>query len=562
MLKIRILPTLGLIIFTIVVLAACSPQPVAVQSTPTSLPKFSIPLPTSTPPSLPTPTQVAAPAANNEQGIWFSPVIPAGLTKQLLDFTQLKSSPDKTAETCSVEPGNQKQAGEWIYALVAPFDTTADDVDKNAFLEKWKNHTAAFPAQIILVNQESKDFISSVLGDPDPLSIQVIENQQLLENSWKGKDTWAIIPFDQLQPEWKVISISGVSPIHKQFDPGGYELSIPFSLACQNNADLLTKVSASPLSNRDASSLTTVILTGVTAMVRGTAYAMETKGIDYPATDIMAILKEADITHISNEISYWPNCPQPFNNPGESKLVFCSNPKYNQLLADVGADVIELSGDHFNDWGPEATIYTIDMYKKLGWGYYGGGYNLEDGRKPLLIEHNGNKIAFLGCNAKAPGYGTASATLPGAVHCNFDDMDARIKAVKAQGYIPIVTFQHLEYYSYSISPYLSGDFHNVADAGAAIVSGSQAHQPQGIEFYNGSFLHYGLGNLFFDQYYEGLPERQAFMDRYVFYKGKYVSTELITIMFTDLAHSRLMDTSERVDLLNTIFKVSIWPFTN
>jgi poly-gamma-glutamate capsule biosynthesis protein CapA/YwtB (metallophosphatase superfamily) len=35
-----------------------------------------------------------------------------------------------------------------------------------------------------------------------------------------------------------------------------------------------------------------------------------------------------------------------------------------------------------------------------------------------------------------------------------------------------------------------------------IVSGSQAHQPHGFEFYNGSLIHYGLGNLFFDQYNE------------------------------------------------------------
>jgi Xaa-Pro aminopeptidase len=44
------------------------------------------------------------------------------------------------------------------------------------------------------------------------------------------------------------------------------------------------------------------------------------------------------------------------------------------------------------------------------------------------------------------------------------------------------------------------DFVNLAAAGAVFVQGSQAHQAQGFEFYGDSLIHYGLGNLFFDQY--------------------------------------------------------------
>ena len=552
----------GLYLIVILTIGACAPAPVpAVESTSLPLPKISTTIPTAKP-TIPIPSPTATMTMTKDSNVWFSPSIPAEISKQLLPIVRLPRASDKDAGSCLVETGNQNQVGTWVYALAAPFNTLTDNVDKDVFLGKWKDHAAAFPAQVILLDQESLAFISSALGEPDPLSIKLVDSSQILQGSWKNQNTWAIVPFDSLQPEWKVISISGFSPIHKEFDSNNYVLSIPFSLRCENSPEIMAKARDTQITNRDSNFMTTIVMTGVTAMVRGTAYAMETKGITYPAKDIRDILRDADFTHISNEIPYWPKCPPPFLNPGEPKLEFCSAPKYNQLLEDVGADIIELSGDHFNDWGPAATNYTIDLYKQLGWKYYGGGYNLEDGRKPLLIEHNGNKIAFLGCNAKPPGYGTASPTRPGAVHCNFDDMDARIKSVKEQGYIPIVTFQHLEYYAYSINPFLQKDFRNVADAGAAIVSGSQAHQPQGIEFYNGSFLHYGLGNLFFDQYKEGFPTRQAFIDRYVFYKGKYISTELITIMFTDLAHTRLMTNDERQDLLHTIFKVSIWPFSN
>jgi poly-gamma-glutamate synthesis protein (capsule biosynthesis protein) len=79
-------------------------------------------------------------------------------------------------------------------------------------------------------------------------------------------------------------------------------------------------------------------------------------------------------------------------------LRFCSDPDYIALLEEVGTDIVELTGDHFGDWGPEAMRYTLEMYEQRGWTYYGGGYDRKDARQARLIEHNGNKIAFIGCN--------------------------------------------------------------------------------------------------------------------------------------------------------------------
>ena len=271
------------------------------------------------------------------------------------------------------------------------------------------------------------------------------------------------------------------------------------------------------------------------------------------------MLRDADILHVSNEIPFTETCPKPFANlQNDANLVFCSKPEYIQLLEAIGTDVVELTGDHFRDWGADAMLYTIDMYNQRGWQYYGGGTDLADGMQPALFEHNGNKIAFIGCNAKPPGYATASATSPGAVHCDMDAMAKVVKEVTADGYLPIFTFQHLEYYTYTINENLVEDFEKAADAGAVIVSGSQAHQPHALEFYKGATLHYGLGNLFFDQYNEGFPQRQAFMDRHVFYDGRYINTELLTIMFIDMARPRLMTADERANLLETVFAASGW----
>jgi poly-gamma-glutamate synthesis protein (capsule biosynthesis protein) len=198
------------------------------------------------------------------------------------------------------------------------------------------------------------------------------------------------------------------------------------------------------------------------------------------------------------------------------------------------------------------------MYREHGWGYYGGGEDLQDGRKALLIEHNGNKLAFIGCNGKGGSFAQAGSRHPGAVDCAGDWMPVEIKRLKQEGYLPIATFQHFEYYTYRAQPDQERDFREAARAGAVIVSGSQAHQPQALEFVGDTLVHYGLGNLFFDQYDVSEACRQAFIDRHVFYNGRYISTELLPILFVDYARPRPMTPEEAGDLLRSVFRASGW----
>jgi poly-gamma-glutamate synthesis protein (capsule biosynthesis protein) len=105
----------------------------------------------------------------------------------------------------------------------------------------------------------------------------------------------------------------------------------------------------------------------------------------------------------------------------------------------------------------------------------------------------------------------------------------------------------------------------MADSGALIVSGSQAHYAQKMEFYNDSFIHYELNNLFFDQMsdQDWMPKgiRRLFFDRYVIYDGKLIGVELITAMLEDYSRPRLMTEQERAGFLQEYFFYSGWiPF--
>ncbi|HEX9018689.1 MAG TPA: CapA family protein [Anaerolineaceae bacterium] len=445
----------------------------------------------------------------------------------------------------------------WVYALVAPFPTITDDATLSEVQTIWQaTQASGLPVQALLVDSATRAVFEKLWGLAGEL-VRTLPAAQIIDAAWAEKDAWAIVPFEDLEPRWKVLAVDSQSPLRKEFDPLRYGLSVYFAPQ-GGDPQLRASLEASgPLApdNRRADRLATVVVTGVTALVRGTASLMENNGMDYPARDIVGWLRDADILHISNEVSFAKDCPAPFDWP---TLTFCSRPKYIQLLETIGTDVVELTGDHLSDWGPDAVQYTLQLYKGRGWKYYGGGSNSAEALQPALFEVNGNKIAFLGCNAKEPGYSKADATTPGTIHCDMAAETAAVQNARAQGYQVIFTFQHEEYYSYEASPVLQPDFRAAADAGAVIVSGSQAHQPHAFEFRGSGLLHYGLGNLFFDQVDEGDAPRTAFIDRHVFYGGKYISTELLTIYFVDFARSRPMTSEERQALLSAVFKASGW----
>ncbi len=515
-----------------------------------------------------------APVANGQpdgssaDSIWLAPYLPSQLTENLNLPEGVLEVSDPSDADLLVDVSADHPLAQWTYVLVAPFNTVADQLSLAELQAFWQGGTTqALPFEKLFMDGSTKSVFEKLWGGASVTNVEVASANALLDIAWSSEKTWAIVPFEELSPHWKVIAVDGQSPVRKDFNADAYGLMVPFSVVGDMDVAVQfvqaygpgSSLPLLPAANRDADKLTTVLLTGVTALVRGTAYLMETNGMTYPAIDIGDVLRDADILHVSNEIPFTTTCPKPFTNvQNEANLVFCSKPEYIQLLEAIGADVVELTGDHFRDWGADAMLYTLEMYNQRGWQYYGGGANLEDALQPALFEHNGNKIAFIGCNGKTPGYATAAVDNPGALHCDMEVMAKVVKQVVAQGYLPIFTFQHLEYYSYKINENLVDDFEAAAEAGAVIVSGSQAHQPHALAFYKGATLHYGLGNLFFDQYDESFPQRQAFMDRHVFYDGRYISTELLTMMFIDMARPRFMTTDERADLLDSVFSVSEW----
>ncbi len=554
----------------VVVLSACRPAvttsgvlpalptwtPAAGLVEPESLPRpVATPPPNQPPVESPQATLVTSPAPGWRVRVAAN--APAGLHAQVVKWGATSGAArgwsvvaDPAGADVTLSLGTDRPVGDWIYAVVAAFPTLTDDVSEATLQQRW----LAVDPPALVVEAGAIPALTLRWGAPGP-QVEALPLAAIPDRLWQGDGAWGIVPLEGLTPALKLLTVNGVSPLAPTFTPATYSLTLPVTAsgapaAVQAWHELWP---AGGLTNWDSTRLTRVALTGVTALVRATAYAMEQQGVLFPGEEVAAILQAADIAHVSNEVAFTPDCPYP--NP-IGGTTFCSHDRYFELLTFIGADVVELTGNHVNDWGLEAFNHTLDRYAGAGMHIFGGGRNLAEASRPALLEHRGNRLAFVGCNPVGPAYAWAGAETPGSRPCDAD-LAAQIGQLAAEGYLVIATLQYHEYYTYAPLPQQQHDFRALIDAGAAIVSGSQGHHAQGFELYQGGFIHYGLGNLFFDQM-DMMGTRQSFIDIYTLYEGRLINVELVTGLIEFYARPRLMTAEERAAVLQAVFEASGW----
>ena len=278
---------------------------------------------------------------------------------------------------------------------------------------------------------------------------------------------------------------------------------------------------------------------GVVAITRGLALKMDSIGdFEYPAREIGDFLADANLTHVSNEVSFVPGCKS------YSGISFCSKPEYIKVLEKSGVNIVELTGNHNNDFGAQYSTESIELYKSLGMRYFGGGLNKDDASEILYEEVNGSTVAFVGYNyydTIYPSTALAAENRSGANSYSEEKMKNDVRNAREKADVVIVTFQFQECWSYPptdvvypvcykplSNPDQRGVFRMAVDFGADIVIGSQAHQPQTYELYEDGVIFYGLGNLFFDQNI-WIGTRQGLILSHYVYEGKLIQSRITPI---------------------------------
>jgi poly-gamma-glutamate capsule biosynthesis protein CapA/YwtB (metallophosphatase superfamily) len=223
------------------------------------------------------------------------------------------------------------------------------------------------------------------------------------------------------------------------------------------------------------------------------------KGVD-PFADFVQTLTDADFT-IGNLECVIASGGQPVEKPYN----FRADPRLTIPLLLRYFDAVSVANNHSGDFGPEALVEQCELLEKARLRYFGGGRNLADAHRPLVIEPHGIRIAILGYNEFKPRSFEAGPTRAGVAWSVDEQVVADIKLARTQYNADLVI--PLMHWGYEEEPEPNDRQRQFSramiDAGADAVVGGHPHITQGAEYYRGHLIVYSLGNFVFDGFDDG-----------------------------------------------------------
>lgn len=344
-----------------------------------------------------------------------------------------------------------------------------------------------------------------------------------------------------LSPCYRALPIDGVYPwgiVREDYTldpPGDYPFSLPGAEPWKRDGYLH------------------MVQTGVTAMTRAFIPAVDrSRDPDYPIRHTRGITSRADLAVTSNEVSFLDPCTYPLRD----RMVFCAPLRFFGILERSGFDVIELTGNHNNDFGRVHNLRTMEMIHRAGMVYFGGGRDLADALMVRYVRIRGVRFAFVGFNETGPPTAWALENGPGAARLNDKLLMQKIREASAQADIVLVSIQCAN--ENDPAPWRRQRllFQRAADAGAHIIVSSSAHRAMGLEFYRGKFISYGLGNFLFDQM-QTVNHRRGLIARHHFYHGRHIQTELIPYLIYEHCQPRPVRGSGAREIFDYVFRHSL-----
>lgn len=238
-------------------------------------------------------------------------------------------------------------------------------------------------------------------------------------------------------------------------------------------------------------------------------------------------LKEADILFGQLETNFSERgTPQVHMLPGAR-----SHPRNIRALTYAGFDIVSYASNHHLDWGEDALLDTLDLLRQNGIAVVGVGKNIDEARKPIIIERNGTKVAFLNyCSVLPKGYeagpnksggapmrastfyeqvdwqpGTPPRILSLAKKEDLEAMRKDIRKVRPLADVVVMSIHWgIHFAPALIAMYQKEVGYAAIDAGVDLILGHHPHILKGIEVYKGKVIFYSLGNFAFDHPIEKL----------------------------------------------------------
>jgi poly-gamma-glutamate synthesis protein (capsule biosynthesis protein) len=195
--------------------------------------------------------------------------------------------------------------------------------------------------------------------------------------------------------------------------------------------------------------------------------------------------------------------------PGKA-YAFAAPPTAADALAGAGFDMLSLANNHAFDYGPEALADTQHLLDERGIAYVGAGADEIAAHRPVFVERNGLRLAFLAyVNVLVEDGGfdtrrwTATADSSGVAWAHPDRIRSDVAAARAEADVVIVLLHSGYEGRLEPSPNQRQEAQAAIEGGAALVLGAHPHVLQPVEHYQNGLIVYSLGNFVFDDF--GFP---------------------------------------------------------
>lgn len=217
-------------------------------------------------------------------------------------------------------------------------------------------------------------------------------------------------------------------------------------------------------------------------------------GYDYPYRDLKEELSRPDLTVA--------NLESPVTTRGEEQkkeYTYRSKPEALKAFRQAGFDIVNLANNHIMDYGADGLLDTLGYLDKEGILRTGAGADADEAYKPVIVEKNGVKLAFLGFSHKVPDDTWKAGTKkPGTAELYSTKRAlAAVSAAKKQADLVIVMAHWGEERHDRPEEKHRVMARSFIDEGADLVIGSHPHVLQSLELYKGKYIAYSLGNFLF-----------------------------------------------------------------
>lgn len=174
---------------------------------------------------------------------------------------------------------------------------------------------------------------------------------------------------------------------------------------------------------------------------------------------------------------------------------FKADPESVKVLLDGGVDIVNLANNHTMDYQTAGLVETMATLNQAGIHHIGAGRDIQEARRPEIIEVKGQRIAYLGYYDS--DLHAAGETTPGTNARRNEQVAADIRAIRKQVDWVVVNYHWGQELAEQPGDWQVELAHFTIDQGADLVVGHHPHVLQGAEIYKGRPIAYSLGNFIF-----------------------------------------------------------------